>query len=284
MEKEIIQFTISNLSLYISTIQMLPERKYRDMHLHDAVELIRVEKGELDCYINDEVLHLCAEHMLLVNSHIAHRLVPATAAQITYIQIDISKRVSEDGNTALNILAEYIGHVHNRPYGVFESNAELSSIFDAIQYEAASKETAYESYIEANIYHLIAFMRRNNMLSTANMMDLPGLSDLLPVIEFININYPYKLRLEGLAAIIHRDKYQLCRQFKKVTHGTVTDYCNFVRLRAAQRMLSSTGKNVTETSLACGFASIQYFNRVFRQYTGFSPSVFKKMVSGRHIV
>ena len=137
MEKEIIQFTMSNLSLYISTIQMVSERKYRNMHLHNAIELIRVEEGELDCYINDEVLHLCAKHMLLVNSLIAQRLAPTTTAQITYIQIHISRRASEDRNTALNVLAEYIGHVHNKPYGFFVSNAELSSIFDAIQYEAA---------------------------------------------------------------------------------------------------------------------------------------------------
>ena len=94
--------------------------------------------------------------------------------------------------------------------------------------------------------------------------------------EYIAKNYDTRITLEQLANLIDTDKYRLCHLFKKYTGGTVVEYINFVRLRRAEQLLADSDMNATEVASACGFASIQYFDKVFRKAVGCSPSVYRK--------
>jgi AraC-like DNA-binding protein len=103
------------------------------------------------------------------------------------------------------------------------------------------------------------------------------------VVEYISKNYTAKLQLEELAKLISCDKYRLCRRFKQITGGTVVDYIHFVRLRRAQELLTYSNCNITETAYACGFASVQHFNTIFKQYLGCTPSAYKKWIYQENI-
>ena len=48
-----------------------------------------------------------------------------------------------------------------------------------------------------------------------------------------------------------------------------------VRIRHASSMLRDSTLNVTEIALRCGFDDSNYFSRIFRKYTGHSPSEFR---------
>ena len=57
---------------------------------------------------------------------------------------------------------------------------------------------------------------------------------------------------------------------------TVMEYILKTRIVMAQGMLRKERLSVTEISNRCGFSSISYFSRVFRQDTGMTPLQYKK--------
>ena len=49
---------------------------------------------------------------------------------------------------------------------------------------------------------------------------------------------------------------------------------NLIRIQKACCLLSEGAPSVLNTALNCGFTSIRTFNRVFRQFTGLTPTEF----------
>ncbi|WP_349947097.1 AraC family transcriptional regulator [Lacrimispora sp. BS-2] len=88
------------------------------------------------------------------------------------------------------------------------------------------------------------------------------------VINYIHNHYAEDLKLEKLAQIFYISPYYLCREFKRQTNRTITQYINITRIMNAQRMFMETDENVTEISKATGFSNIIHFNRVFKNVTG----------------
>ena len=66
----------------------------------------------------------------------------------------------------------------------------------------------------------------------------------------------------------------ICKTFKKATGQTLVDYINFVRLQKARALLTAGDSNIAQVAFSCGFSSVQYFNRVFKNYYACTPSVY----------
>ncbi|MBQ2696735.1 MAG: helix-turn-helix domain-containing protein [Clostridia bacterium] len=247
------------------------------MHFHKAVELIKVYEGEVACYIEDHEYTLSVGDILLVNSSVIHQLVIKSRATITYIQINISK-YTEPQTGYSHFLDKFFKNYTAEKYVIFHGKCELATIFSSIKKEFEQRSFCYKDYLRAHIYALVAFMRRNLLLSDASTLwDANKLLELAPVIQYIDENYHVKLSLDSLGELINSDRFRLCRLFKAATHSTLFEYINFVRLLSAEEMLIHSQKNIGEIAFECGFASIQYFNRVFKENRGYTPGTFRKM-------
>jgi hypothetical protein len=93
--------------------------------------------------------------------------------------------------------------------------------------------------------------------------------------QFIETHYQRKIELEEVAALCHMTKIAFCRFFKQATHLTFTGYLNRYRVHQVQRLLLLNQK-VSEVSFECGFESVSYFNRVFKEITQLTPLEFKR--------
>jgi AraC family transcriptional regulator, carnitine catabolism transcriptional activator len=81
---------------------------------------------------------------------------------------------------------------------------------------------------------------------------------------------------------------QLERRFKARTHSSVLQQYRLIRIATAHQLLQQTSLPVTEVALACGFASPEYFCRLYRSMLGCSPSADRRQstsapVLRRHI-
>jgi AraC-like DNA-binding protein len=93
------------------------------------------------------------------------------------------------------------------------------------------------------------------------------------IYSFVDQNYTRRIRIEEIADLSHLSPAAFCRYFKKMTRLTFTQFVNHYRIDKAKKMLLS-GESVTTTCYACGFESLSYFNRTFKQITGRIPSSF----------
>jgi AraC family carnitine catabolism transcriptional activator len=69
---------------------------------------------------------------------------------------------------------------------------------------------------------------------------------------------------------------QLERRFKTEVHSSVLQQYLLVRIAKAHQLLQQTSLPVTEVALACGFASPEYFCRLYRSMLGCSPSADRR--------
>ena len=74
----------------------------------------------------------------------------------------------------------------------------------------------------------------------------------------------------------HYSQEHICRVFKKYMNETLTDYINNKRLDLAVTLFCSTNKTVQAVCQQCGFESVPYFTKIFKQKFGVSPAIFKK--------
>lgn len=85
-------------------------------------------------------------------------------------------------------------------------------------------------------------------------------------------------RLEDLARMAHFSPYHFHRVYSSVAGETVAATVRRVRLALATRLLENGAENITQVALAAGYDSPQAFTRAFGQFTGQSPSEFKRQM------
>lgn len=84
------------------------------------------------------------------------------------------------------------------------------------------------------------------------------------------------LSLTEAAAAAHWSPGHLSKVFKSVTGYTFVSYVTLWRLSRAQLMLASTQMPVQQIASELDFQQVNYFSRVFRSYTGISPSEYRR--------
>ena len=66
------------------------------------------------------------------------------------------------------------------------------------------------------------------------------------------------------------------KRFRRRTGVTISDYCMRMRMEKAKGMLRGTHKKVYEISEELGYATVDYFTKLFKNYTGYTPAGYRK--------
>jgi AraC-like DNA-binding protein len=70
--------------------------------------------------------------------------------------------------------------------------------------------------------------------------------------------------------------YDFCRYFKRISGKTFTKFVNEYRLVHASKLLAEKPSSITEICYQSGFNNFSHFNKKFREFTGKSPSAYRK--------
>ena len=91
---------------------------------------------------------------------------------------------------------------------------------------------------------------------------------------FIEDNYHRDLSLEDLASYVHLSPMYFCRLFKEQVGVTFPAYLTEVRVRHAQGLLETYRYRISEIAPMVGYRNTKYFTRVFKRYTGLTPTEY----------
>lgn len=93
--------------------------------------------------------------------------------------------------------------------------------------------------------------------------------------QFIDANHTEDLSLSQVARSANMSTFYFCKQFKKATGFSFTDYLGRVRIEKAKQQLLKPHSRVSEVAYEVGFQSLTHFNRVFKKLSGESPTTFR---------
>lgn len=99
---------------------------------------------------------------------------------------------------------------------------------------------------------------------------------ILNIINYINENYSQNLSLKKLSDMFFVSPNHISRLFKSSMGKTISEYILELRLNKAKQLLSTTNLTVSDISAKCAFCSVNYFEIVFKNYIGMSPTKYRK--------
>jgi two-component system response regulator YesN len=94
---------------------------------------------------------------------------------------------------------------------------------------------------------------------------------------FISNNYMKDITLDMVASEICISTYYFSKLFKKETGINFIDYLTKERIDNAKYLIRNSSKSIKQISSEVGYNDSNYFSRVFKKHTGYSPSIYKKI-------
>ena len=281
MEKEIINFKVIDRPVKICNINMWQGKTYRGMHSHFAIEIVIVRKGELNCKVNNESLVLKENDIIFINSNTGHCLA-AENAEICYMQVDPNFFDEKTNDENFSNLNRFISYTKAKPYLIFDIFNEVREILDKIIFRYEENEKISRLYLKAHVYELFVFLCSQEFIMPT-LTPTNQFEKIRPIVDYVDTNFKTNITLDELCNIVCYNKYALCHYFKAATGATVFDYINFTRVQYASEQLKVKSKSILEIALDSGFSTPTYFNRVFKNIMGCSPSTYRKILSENRI-
>ncbi len=94
---------------------------------------------------------------------------------------------------------------------------------------------------------------------------------------FIDENFKEDLTRDKLAQKVHMERYRFSRTFNKYFGRSFKSHLNSVRIAKAAEILSANPElSVADIATSVGYSGISYFERVFKEFYGMSPSEYRK--------
>jgi two-component system response regulator YesN len=100
---------------------------------------------------------------------------------------------------------------------------------------------------------------------------------ILKAARYMEEHYSEQLPLQQVASQVHLNAAYFSHLFKKETGRSFVDYLIELRMEKAKQLLSNTDMKITEISGMIGYDLPNYFAKLFKQATGFSPKDYRKL-------
>lgn len=117
--------------------------------------------------------------------------------------------------------------------------------------------------------------------STMRSLLVPLSTPIQRAMALIQQRYWDHFSLSELALQVGMSKYRLSHRFHEVIGVTFRDYLLRVRLERAKALLAAGQVSITEVAQNVGFGDLARFDKVFKRYTGMSPSAYRSFTIRR---
>lgn len=150
----------------------------------------------------------------------------------------------------------------------------LETIFKKMLYVLKSNGF-YSGYQCSSLLYqfLLELNRYVNLQTTAQ--DAGKISQLKPVVDYLDENYASDITLRDLAHTINLSPQYLCRLFKECYDLRPFEYLARRRIQQAKNLLTTTDLSVNEIAAKVGYNDCSYFCSVFKKHEMLSPVEFR---------
>jgi AraC-like DNA-binding protein len=96
------------------------------------------------------------------------------------------------------------------------------------------------------------------------------------ITSYLLRHYDKRVTLEDVSATEHLNPYYVSHLIKNTLGIPFQNFINGIRLEFAEKSLRFTNESLTQVAENCGFSSLNYFNKCFYAWYGFTPSQYRK--------
>ena len=205
-------------------------------------------------------------------------LLPCNAVQSYHAYGDCHARKMWIHFTAQCGRKDLFETVNVRPFITVDDPQRVETLFHTIFQRNESKTVSGSLEIKAAVLQLLAYyMEKSAILIPDLQLD----ERFEQVIRYIDEHLTEEIRLEDLAQLMYLNPNYFIRFFRHHAGIAPIEYVVRARICRAKQYLQNTDMPINAIAAKCGFTSVYYFDRVFKRFSGFPPSEYRRWAVGR---
>lgn len=260
-------------------------------HWHSEYEYVYLKEGRLDYYLNGNRYSLRPGDLLLVGSSVMHTGIGDKEENAVALITVLSPQIMSLGIDG-SIYSKFFQPLQEARFeGVlFRPGAESSAIIESILALHALDKDSYlyeldclSLFVRLWRDTLDYFSRHGSDIVLEHNVHSSSEDGIRRIISYIKENYQQPISISSLASAAGMSRSSLFRTFPLFTSRTPAEYINEYRLTVASALLRSSSLPVSAISERCGFSSLSYFSRLFREKYGTSPLQYRRGISSSRL-
>lgn len=268
--------------------RMSVQQNRRDLvsvHWHEHIELIKIIRGPVFVQIDQISFQAETDDILFINSCQLHAVRSlAQDCAILGMVFDKALLFSPEKLEIRHLLSLFLrsNQVAARYGKSHPLWPELQSEMEKAYEEYNRAEIGYEYSILACIYRImlpILRLHRQDLNHIPPHLYTTQYMRLKPAIAYMEANLAEKVYMEEVGKNVGMSVHSFSTLFKKVFGIPPVQYLTQLRIHRAKQLLVHDELSVSEIAEQCGFCNINYFDKVFKEKSGFTPMDFRK----RHV-
>jgi AraC-like DNA-binding protein len=247
-------------------------------HFHPEIELVYVEADNGIRHIGEHISTYVGCDLALIGSYIPHlNFDYGVKATVETVVIQFPETYFEGGLIRIPELKKVVDLMERAKTGL-AFTGETKRIA-GVRLKKLTHLDRFHQFME--LMSIFQFLAESDEYVDLDVRPISSQSILKQqerihrIHQFVEANFQKPIDTQQMADEVNLSLAAFCRYMKKTTKFTYTDFVNQYRIQHAKKLLIQD-KNVTETCFESGFESLSYFNRIFKKWTGESPSRFRK--------
>lgn len=252
-------------------------------HWHPEIELILVVEGLVEYRVGDGAVLLHPGEGLFINTQTLHSVHGRRGSGAKMYAILFHPQLLARGGD--RIYDKYVMPVLRNtalPYVRLDpATPWQASLLESLQRVAALDRAGEDGYELAAVGELLSFWRelvRARSDARAPQDTQRALADqrVKQMLGFIHTHFADAITLDDIARAASISKSECQRCFTRALGVSPVEYLIACRLEAAAAALRGSTQPVSDIALSCGFNSLSYFSKRFRETYGMTPLAYRK--------
>lgn len=243
-------------------------------HFHGDVEVLYILEGTLDVMIGDQITHLGAEDILVVNANKKHRL--HGSERVLFVELSIAYELLSDVFQSVDIIF-WCDSTKGENAGYDELRHAIKLLLN--HYLSTRGGTGNFGHI-ALCYRVMDILSIHFLVRTADkecMTEQDRFDDRIRQIDnYIRTNYNQPISMKDLSEKLFLSNGYLSRFFKRNYGMSFIEYLTNVRLYHAMDELLYTSIPMTRIAYDNGFASVAVFNKAVKKSYHDTPTAIRR--------
>lgn len=245
-------------------------------HYHNNFEIIFVTKGTSTFLIEGKKVKAKKNRLVLISNLENHSMTIDETPYERYV-------INLNNLLKINLLPSeiYTKTLQNRPKDfpyIFEfedEEAEIAIQILSLLLKEKNADEFSEHYESLLINQLLIIIYRSNPDFFKNTKtDFEN--TVYKIQDYINENYKEDINLDLMENKFYISKYEISRNFKKITGYNFKTYLILVRLSRAKALLVNSNLTIAEISNNIGYNSESLFVRMFKKYENTTPTRYRR--------
>lgn len=255
-----------------------------DPHYHSLIEILYGISGKCTVYVNGKKYNFSKGDLIFVSPNEIHSIIAYEPSQYAVLMFypDILYTSGYDFYEIIYTLPIIMADPSWRTFfsgDTIEKTFIPEAISDACR-EFTNRNFGFELAVKIQIFKIFLWIIRyyEDTVNTnlALQVSSDDLARLQIVFDYVDENYQNEIGVEDAAKICNLSYNYFSKNFKAITSKSFTEYLSHVRIKASEKLLTTTNKSITEIAQDVGFSTASYYISQFKKHNNVTPSSFRK--------